>query len=110
MFNLTDEHEFFVYSKPCDMRKSFDGLVGLVKNELKKTPICQKSVFLFLNKNRTQLKLLHWEKNGFVIYYKKLQKGSFSMPTEAEISWLDLINLVKGIEVQKSIQKKRFSL
>ena len=110
MFNLTDEHSFFVYSKPCDMRKSFDGLFGLVKNELDKNPTCQKCVFVFLNKNRTQMKLLHWEQNGFVIYYKKLQEGSFSMPPKAEISWVDLINIVKGIEVKKSIQKKRFSL
>ena len=41
---------------------------------------------------------------------KKLEKGSFSIPTKAEISWIDLINIVKGIEVQKSIQKKRFYL
>lgn len=104
MFNLTSDHQFFVYSKACDMRKSFDGLYGLVKNELKRNP-CDKGVYLFLNKNRTQVKLLHWEQGGFVIYYKKLQQGTFSKPLHSEISWANLVTMIEGIEIKKSVQK-----
>ena len=108
MFNLTSDYQYFVYSKACDMRKSFNGLCGLVTNELKRNP-CDKAVYLFINKNKNRLKLLHWEKGGFVIYYKKLEKGTFTFPSTSEIKWEDLVNIVQGLEIKQSVQKKRFS-
>lgn len=98
--------------KPCDMRKSFNGLSGLVINELKRSPISGE-VFVFLNKRRTHLKLLHWEAGGFVLYYKRLEKGTFTPPTTQEngqISWPELVLMIEGIEVKKSVQKPRYSL
>lgn len=94
------------------MRKSFNGLSGLVINELKRSPISGE-VFVFLNKRRTHLKLLHWEAGGFVLYYKRLEKGTFTPPTTQEngqISWPELVLMIEGIEVKKSVQKPRYSL
>lgn len=94
------------------MRKSFNGLNGLVINELKRSPISGE-VFVFLNKRRTHLKLLHWETSGFVLYYKRLEKGTFTPPTTQEngqISWPELVLMIEGIKVEKSIQKPRYSL
>ena len=65
------------------MRKSFNGLSGLVKNELNREP-ASGDVFVFLNRNRTHLKLLHWERGGFVLYYKRLERGSFTPPVIKE--------------------------
>lgn len=63
MFSLGSSHRYLLYGKPTDMRKSFDALCGIVRNELKRDPLCGE-VFLFLNRGRTHLKLLHWESGG----------------------------------------------
>jgi transposase len=61
------------------MRKSFDGLCGLVQNNLHRNPL-SGDVFIFLNKLCTHIKLLHWEEGGFVLYYKRLERGRISPP------------------------------
>lgn len=111
MFALHSSLTFYFYQSPCDMRKSFNGLSGLVRNELGKEP-CNGDVFVFLNKTRTHLKLLHWERGGFVLYYKRLEQGTFATPVfkegESRISWSQLILMIEGIVVQKSVQKLRY--
>jgi transposase len=69
-------------------------------------------VFVFLNRSRTHIKLLHWEHGGFVLYYKRLESGTFGTSSlkKCELSWSDLVLLVEGVQVVKSIQKKRYSL
>jgi len=93
------------------MRKSFDGLCGLVVSAMERRPTSGE-VFVFLNRNRTHIKLLHWESGGFVLYYKRLEQGTFSAPGDRghELSWSDLVLMVEGIQVVRSIRKKRFSL
>lgn len=88
------------------MRKSFDGLSGLVLNELDRSPTSGE-VSIFINKRCTHLKLLHWGPGVFVQYYKRLEKGTFSPPTAKEngqMSWLELVLMIEGIEVKKSVQ------
>lgn len=111
MFSLGSSHRYYLYVGHCDMRKSFDGLCGLVLSGIRRTPTSGE-VFVFLNRNRTHLKLLHWEKGGFVLYYKRLESGTFLPPDTAggEIGWSDLVLMVEGIHVVRSIRKKRFSL
>lgn len=95
------------------MRKSFDGLCGLISGELGRNATSGE-VFVFLNKRRTHMKLLHWQNGGFVLYYKRLEKGTFTAPVRGEekqnISWTDLVLMVEGIQVHKSIQKARYRL
>ncbi len=93
------------------MRKSFDGLCGLVISVVQRQPTSGE-VFVFLNRSRTHIKLLHWEHGGFVLYYKRLEQGTFGTPAlkKGELSWSDLILLVEGVQIVKSIQKKRYSL
>lgn len=69
-------------------------------------------VFVFLNRSRTHIKLLHWESGGFVLYYKRLEQGTFLAPKgkENEMSWSDLVLMVEGIHVVQRIQKKRYYL
>lgn len=69
-------------------------------------------VFVFLNRSRTHMKLLHWEHGGFVLYYKRLEQGTFGVSElkKGELSWSDLVLMIEGIQVVKSIQKKRYSL
>ncbi|WP_410488999.1 IS66 family insertion sequence element accessory protein TnpB [Arenibacter sp. 6A1] len=93
------------------MRKSFNGLSGLVKNELGREPT-SGDVFIFLNRNRTHLKLLHWEAGGFVLYYKRLEQGSFSPPVFTGdnhcLTWSKLVLMVEGLQVKEAHQKLRY--
>ena len=109
MFALSSSLRFYLYDGHCDMRKSFDGLCGLVISGMNRSPISGE-VFVFLNRKRTHIKLLHWEHGGFVLYYKRLERGTFSppQPDDFEISWSDLVLMIEGIQVVKSIHKKRY--
>jgi|SRR5690606_15890318 len=112
MFALTACCQYMLYHKPCDMRKSFDGLCALVKSELGRQPTSGE-VYIFLNKSRSHIKLLRWEPGGFVLYYKRLEEGTFTPPIRGQhtyLSWHDLVSMIEGIQVQKSIRKRRFQL
>ena len=71
MIAISSHLKFYLYSQPTDMRKSFDGLSGIVGNHLKRDPL-SGDVYLFLNKRHDRLKLLLWEGDGFWILYKRL--------------------------------------
>lgn len=112
MFSLGSSHRYYLYQGSCDMRKSMDGLSGLVSSELSRNPTSGE-VFVFLNRRRTHMKLLHWEPGGFVLYYKRLESGTFPLPKSApmsNLSWSDLVLMVQGIQVIKSHQNKRYQL
>ena len=70
---FSDRYRYFIYRSGCDMRKGYDGLSGLVRNEWKKDPL-SGDVFIFLSKQRNKIKLLHWQSDGFVIYSKRLER------------------------------------
>jgi len=95
------------------MRKSFDGLQGLVVNHLGRTGL-EGDMYLFFNRRRTQVKLLVWDRNGFVIYYKRLERGSFECPKAAEgslstlVSWSELQMIMEGIMLQSVQRRKRY--
>lgn len=95
------------------MRKSFDALSGLVRNELGRDP-ANGEVFVFVNRIGTCIKLLHWESGGFVLYYKRLEKGTFPMPRADEKSqrlrWPDLVLMIEGIEVKQRIERPRYEI
>src|SRR5690554_8202443 len=92
------------------MRKSFDGLCGLVRTEFGAQPT-SGDVYIFLNKRRTHVKLLRWEAGGSVLYYKRLESGTFTAPLRGSaprISWYALVAMLEGIRVQKMTRAKRF--
>ncbi len=114
MFALTSANRYYLYLGVTDMRKSFDGLCGVVQDELQRNPFSGE-VFLFINKKGDKLKLLKWEPGGFVLYYKRLEEGTFSFPVVNEqkqcyeMRWTDFIMMVEGIDWQKVERKKRYA-
>lgn len=112
MFTLGSSHRFFLYGGAVDMRKGFDGLSGLIRNTLDRDPLSGE-VYIFLNRSRTLVKLLHWEAGGLVIYYKRLEKGSFQPPEGMEkggkLPWSSLVLMVEGIKVLDSRQLTRYT-
>jgi transposase len=111
MFSLNSSQRYYLYTKPTDMRKSFDGLSGLITNELGRHPDFG-DVYVFVNKRRTHIKLLHLEPGGFILYYKRLEKGRLSLPKitgkSQVVTWSDLVLIIEGIDPIQVKRKKRY--
>jgi transposase len=92
-----DEVEVYLYREVVDMRKSIDGLSVIVEQELGLDPFGSQ-LFVFCNRRRDKVKILHWERSGFVLWYKRLEKDRFPWPrrdkdgvvqmTGRELNWL----------------------
>lgn len=80
MLRPKPDAQVFVYRDPVDMRKSINGLAALVELELEHSPM-NGAVFVFCNRTRDKVKLLYWERNGFVLWYKRLEKHKFKWLT-----------------------------
>lgn len=111
MFSLTSSHQYFLYATHTDMRSGFNSLCGIVKNKLGRNPTGGE-VYIFLNRRRTHIKLLHWESGGFVMYYKRLEGGNFEVPTIGDglLSWPALVMMIEGVSLKDIKMRKRFYL
>ena len=95
------------------MRKSFDGLCGLVTDSLGQDPL-SGSLFLFANRRRDRIKLLYWDNDGYALWYKRLEAGTFQIPQfEAQqasvvISQGELAMLLDGIDLSSVRRRKRY--
>lgn len=95
------------------MRKSFDGLSGLVHAHFDHA-LLSGDIFIFLNRRRDRIKLLMWDVSGFAIYYKRLERGTFELPqfsthqSSLELSWSELVLLLEGIEMGSIKRRKRY--
>jgi len=104
---------FHLYRKETDMRKGFDSLCGIVLNELGRQ-VLQGDGFIFINKPRTHIKLLAWEKGGFTIFYRRLEKGTFEVPAfnldakSMEITCDQLNFILQGISLKAIKYRKRY--
>ena len=97
MMRPGDEVEVYLYRGVVDMRKSIDGLSAIVEQELGLSPF-DPQLFVFCNRQRDKIKILYWERSGFVLWYKRLEKARFPWPqrdhdelvqmTGRELNWL----------------------
>jgi transposase len=109
MLSLSTSYRYFLYRHQADMRKGFDGLSGLVRDGLSKDPL-SGDVFVFFNKRRSQVKLLVWERDGFSIYHKRLEQGTYEIPlsTSVELRGDELLLILQGISLKSVRRRKRF--
>lgn len=102
------------FNQPTDMRKSFDGLAGLVRNEMQGDPT-DGTLFLFVNKRRDRIKMLYWDRDGLALWYKRLEAGTFeafnidAQTTAIEIDATQLNMLLGGIEIESARRRKRYA-
>jgi transposase len=100
-----------LYGRPCDMRKSFDGLQALVRHELQCDPV-DGSLYCFINRRATQMRVLYFDRSGFCIWAKRLEGGRFLSDWSAvrtrEMDFTALKMLLEGIEVGR--RRKRYRL
>ncbi len=108
---LERSRRYYLYDRPCDMRKSFNTLGALVTQHMR-LELLSGAGFVFINQRRTHLKLLIWEGDGFGLYYKRLERGTFEHPAVGRdfgLSYEKLLLILQGIRTDKIEKKKRFS-
>lgn len=97
MLNINDNTEILVYKHPVDMRKSFRGLIGLTRNVLNEDPQ-SGMLFVFIGKSRRILKILSWDRTGFVIYAKKLEGNNFKIFVDEEKTSINKVKLLQFLD------------
>ncbi len=115
MFCLNENNIYHLCSQGMDMRKGVEGLCGIIR-KCQNSPTNQE-VYVFTNKSRTLIKMLHWERGGFVVYYKRLEQGRLSpsifhhkdVATFIDIRWDELVLLMEGIRLGVK-RRKRYNI
>ena len=103
----------FVYNQPTDMRRSFDRLAAMTRETLCQDPL-SGHLFVFVNRRADRMKVLFWDRSGYCLYYKRLEQGVFHLPGHddvcCEIDTVRLSLVLEGLDLQQTIQRKRFAL
>jgi transposase len=113
VLTLPPSTRVFVATGHTDMRRSFDGLMGIVRDFLGGDPL-SGHLFVFPNRSGDRLKVLWWDRDGLAIYYKRLEEGRFSFPLPAgdspqiELTAADLQLVLQGIDLNQVKRSKRY--
>ncbi len=111
MLSLAMSRAIFVHTEPADLRKGFDGLAGIVRGQFDGDPL-DGSLYLFFNRRRDRLKILHFDGTGFWLYYKLLEAGTFETLDSSErrvrIDAAQLAMLLEGLSLVGVKRRKRF--
>lgn len=104
----------YLSTAPTDMRKGFDSLAALVREALGQDPLTGH-LFLFVGRHKDRIKILYWDKDGFAIWYKRLEAGTFRLPSvkkvgaSVELKASELAMLLAGIDLTSIKRRKRFA-
>ena len=108
MLTLPSNARIFLCKEPVSMRKSFEGLSAVVQ-QLFPGELLTGALFIFLNKERNHLKVLYWDRDGFAIWFKRLERGSFGRNLQNNALYRrEFLMLLEGIEPKKI--RAKFSL
>jgi transposase len=111
MLNVPTSVRVFLYTTSTDMRTSFSGLHGMIVESLKQDPL-SGDWFVFLNRRRDRLKLMLWEGDGFAIWYKQLQSGTFAIPAHEgdslRLTAQQLSLILTGVDLKQTRPRKRY--
>ena len=106
--------KIYLFGESVDMRKQMNGLIALVEGTYHMDPF-EKALFLFTNKKKDKIKALKWDENGFVVYYKHLERGAFRIPDLSDvkdgrilIEPHDLRRLLYGLDMECTLKKRPF--
>lgn len=113
MLSFSPAQCYYLSREPADMRKSYDGLSGLVRQGLGRDPLSGE-VFIFVNRRRTMIKILVWDRSGFVIWSKRLERGTFELPVGSQagasvaLAWEELVMILEGVSLGSIRRRKRY--
>ena len=103
----------FLYSTPVNMHGSFDSLMGLAQTVFDQDPL-SGHLFLFFNRDRNRVKILFWDQDGFCIWYKRLERGTFQLLTTTndeegiELDYAQLVRLLGGLDLRTGRRRRRY--
>ena len=118
MMGLPPSVAIYLCDAPVDMRCGFDGLASIVCNTLGLDPL-SGGLFLFLGRRRDRVKILFWDRDGYALYSKRLEKGRFPLPCVQKpvtgppvcmLAAYEMTLLLEGIDLAGARRRKRFSL
>lgn len=113
MISFSPAIKIYLHREPVDMRKSYDGLFGIVKNDLS-MDVRNGGLFMFINLRRNRVKLMYWDSDGIAIWQKRLERGSLQHPQpkgnskHLEIDASELHLLLSGIDLASVKRRKRY--
>ena len=113
MLTLPPSIRIFVCTVPADMRRGFDGLARMAQEIVRQDPL-SGHFFVFLNRRRDRVKILYWDRDGYAVWAKRLETGTFALPEvtgpQLEVRPAELAMLLGGIDPAGSRRRPRFSL
>jgi transposase len=117
MLSISPVVNIFLYGQVADLRRGIDGLAMMVHEAMGEDPL-SGSLFIFLNRRRNRIKLLYWDTDGYAIWMKRLERGSFEMPRGATASETPRVKITKsqlslileGIELASVRRRQRYQL
>ncbi len=113
MLSFSDRTPIYLYAGVCDMRKSFDGLLGLIEQARTDDPL-SGAWFVFRNRRGDKLKIMYFDRDGLAIWYKRLEQGRFQWPCvkpgqeAVSIDASDLRLILEGIDLDSVHRRKRW--
>ena len=113
MIHLPASVRVYLCTSPCDMRRSFDGLHALVTGAMKLDAFAGH-LFVFANRRKDRVKILYWDRDGFAVWAKRLEEGTYAMPfgdeqeRPREITAQELGALLSGIDLGQAKRRKRY--
>lgn len=111
MIGLPSQGRIYLHRGPVDMRKSFDGLSGLVHGAFEQDPL-GGDLFVFMNRRRDLVKVLYWDRDGFALWAKRLEQGRFALPggDGAELDRAALVLLLEGVRARILFRSARYKV
>ena len=116
MLSISPAVKIFLYGQAADLRRGYDGLAAIVQDSMGEDPL-SGSLFVFVNKRRNRIKMLYWDQDGYAIWMKRLETGSFELPRVGEgessrvkITPSQLSLILEGIELSSVRRRRRFRL
>jgi transposase len=114
VLTLGSNIRIYVASEPVDLRKGFDGLAAATRQAIREDPL-SGHLFVFVNRRRNRLKVLVWEPSGYLLLYKRLERGCFHLPTSPRpgdrhvvIEASDLALMMEGIDLRGARRRERW--
>src|SRR6185436_9975102 len=113
MIHLPASVRVYLCLTACDMRKSFDGLHALVREQMELDAFAGH-LFVFASRRRDRVKILYWDRDGFAVWSKRLEEGTYALPSgeaeerRREITAQELGALLSGIDLTQAERRKRY--
>jgi transposase len=111
VLTISNTTKIFLCMTPIDMRRSFDSLAGIVQDALGQDSF-SGHLFVFRNREESKIKILYWDRDGYAIWYKRLERGTFKLPTAAsgfEVEATEFMMLLQGVESRGLRKQQRYS-